>query len=153
MNCTLNRAAAQLHGAPGCPAVSGRATFRQCRRGVLVTVEVNGLPHHEDTCERDIFAMHIHSGKHCTGSAEDPFADVGVHFNPEDCRHPDHAGDLPPLFGCRGYAYSSFLTDRFTVEQIIGRTLIIHEHLDDFTTQPGGNAGRKMVCGEIMAVR
>lgn len=151
MNCCHNRAMARLQGAGSCSGISGQATFRQCRRGVLVTVEVNGLPHHEGQCQGDIFAMHIHSGGSCTGSAEDPFADVGAHYNPGGCQHPYHAGDLPPLFGCGGYAYASFLTDRFTVEEIVGRTLIIHGHLDDFTTQPSGGAGEKLVCGPITA--
>lgn len=151
MNCCQNRAKARLQGAGSGSCISGQATFRQCRRGVLVTVEVTGLPHHEGECQRDIFAMHIHSGAACTGNAGDPFADVGGHYDTEDCQHPNHAGDLPPLFGCCGYAYSSFLTDRFTVSEVIGRTLIIHEHPDDFVTQPSGNAGKKIACGQITA--
>ena len=152
MNCNHLRAEARIRGAGEFSAVRGRAEFRQCRRGVLVTVEVSGLPHREGNCARDIFAMHIHSGGHCTGNASDPFADVGAHYNPENCGHPNHAGDLPPLFGCGGYGYASFLTDRFRLEEVIGRSLILHEHLDDFTSQPGGNAGRKMACGEIRAL-
>ena len=63
--------------------------------------------------------------------------------------HPYHAGDLPPLFGSGGVAVSVFLTDRFHLEDIIGKTVIIHSSPDDFTTQPSGNAGAKIACGEI----
>lgn len=63
--------------------------------------------------------------------------------------HPEHAGDLPPLIRCRGNAYLSFRTDRFSVNEIIGRTVVIHSDPDDFHTQPAGNAGKKIACGVI----
>lgn len=78
-----------------------------------------------------------------------PFADAMTHFNPEDCPHPYHAGDLPPLWGSDGYAFSVFLTDRFSVEEIVGKTVIIHRQPDDFTIQPSGSARQKMACGVI----
>ena len=72
-----------------------------------------------------------------------------THYNPNQCAHPYHAGDLPPLFGSNGYAFEAFLTDRFTVSEVIGRTVIIHSKPDDFSTQPSGNSGEKIACGEI----
>ena len=41
------------------------------------------------------------------------------------------------------------LTDRFSVAEVIGRTLVIHSDPDDFRTQPSGNAGTKIACGVI----
>ena len=38
---------------------------------------------------------------------------------------------------------------RFTVEEIVGKTVIIHSNADDFTTQPSGNSGEKIACGII----
>ena len=70
--------------------------------------------------------------------------------NPNNLPHPQHAGDLPPLLGNQGYAYSAFYTDRFELPDIIGRSLIIHSGADDFTTQPSGNAGVKIGCGVIV---
>ena len=81
-----------------------------------------------------------------------PFPLSGAHYNPGECEHPHHAGDLPPLFGCNGYAMSVFLTDRFLVDDVIGKTLIIHDRPDDFKTQPAGDAGEKMACGVIQSV-
>lgn len=43
----------------------------------------------------------------------------------------------------------AFTTDRFSVEEIVGKTIIIHSNVDDFTTQPGGNSGEKIACGVI----
>ena len=66
-----------------------------------------------------------------------------------ECRHPYHTEDMPPLFGSQGYAFSIFLSGRFSVCEIIGRTVIIHLNPDDFHTQPSGNSGAKIACGMI----
>ena len=78
--------------------------------------------------------------------------DALTHYNPRGCPHPAHAGDFPPLLANRSYALQVFLTDRVTLSEIIGRTVIIHAEPDDFTTQPGGSAGKKIACGQIQAV-
>lgn len=49
-------------------------------------------------------------------------------------------------------AFSAFLTDRFTVKEILNRTVVIHSRPDDFTTQPSGNSGEKIACGVIKSV-
>ncbi len=144
-------AVALLKGSENYPCLKGEVKFYQTDMGVLVYTRVNGLPKSYGKCKRDIFAFHIHEGKCCSGNSEDPFAHAKTHYNPENCEHPFHAGDLPPLWGNRGYAYSVFLTNRFTVCDIIGRTAIIHDGIDDFTTQPSGNAGEKIACGVIFA--
>lgn len=46
-----------------------------------------------------------------------------------------------------------FLTDRFKVDDVIGRTVIIHDKPDDFTTQPSGNSGEKIACGIINRIK
>lgn len=63
--------------------------------------------------------------------------------------HPDHAGDLLPLMGNQGYAWSAFYDKRFTLDEIIGRSVIIHSGRDDFSSQPSGDSGTKIGCGTI----
>lgn len=130
--------------------VVGTVRFYQTPYGVLVVAEISGLPNPKGICESPIFGLHIHDGGSCTGNESDAFSNVGGHYNPDDCKHPYHRGDLPPLFGANGYAFSAFVTDRFTVKEIVGRTVIIHSSPDDFTSQPAGNSGTKIACGEIM---
>ena len=142
-------AGAELVGSPAYPGISGRVYFYQTEHGVLVSAQVYGLPAAVSACKKRVFAFHIHSGATCTGNQEDAFADAGTHYNPGGCEHPDHAGDLPPLWGNDGYAFQVVLTDRFSVSEIIGKTVIIHAGVDDFTTQPAGNAGEKIACGII----
>ena len=148
----LNRtpdACAAVTGSAEYPDIHGMVRFYQTGAGVLVEAQVQGLPQNYESCTANIFGFHIHEGGACTGNDTDPFADTGPHYNPEDCPHPAHAGDLPPLFGNRGFAFMTVLTNRFTVMEIIGRTVIIHGSPDDFTTQPSGNAGAKIACGQI----
>lgn len=142
-------AMARVLGSEEYPSLSGNVWFFQTPYGVLVMAEFVGLPDEQNG--DGIFAFHIHSGSQCSGNSEDPFADAGVHFNPNGSPHPEHAGDMPPLFGNRGLAFQVFLTDRFAVRDIINRTVVVHAKPDDFTTQPAGNSGKKIACGPIRA--
>lgn len=143
------KAVAVINGSAKYPDIKGRVMFFQVNNGVIVRAEVSGLPKTEKPCKSPIFAFHIHNGMSCTGNIKDPFADADGHYNPENCPHPYHAGDLPPLFSANGKAVLSVLTDRFTISEIIGKAVIIHSRPDDFTTQPAGNAGEKIACGII----
>ncbi len=145
-------AVAKLRGSDSYPNLRGTVEFLGTRTGVLVSANVFGLPTSDNVCKTPIFAMHIHSGGGCTGNETDEFADSMTHYNPDNCPHPYHAGDMPPIFGVNGSAFSMFLTDRFSLDEIIGKSVIIHSEPDDFTTQPSGNAGEKIACGIIRLV-
>lgn len=118
-----------------------RGVVRFCPRpdGVLVIAEVFGLTD-------GFHGFHIHTGGSCGGVA---FADTQGHYNPENTKHPDHAGDLPPLLSCGGKAYLTVVTNRFQICDVIGKTVVIHSKRDDFTSQPAGNSGEKIACGII----
>ncbi|MBR6581408.1 MAG: superoxide dismutase family protein [Ruminococcus sp.] len=138
-----------IKGSEKYPNISGIVRFYQLRNGVLIAAEISGLPHSHGICQHPVFGFHIHDGNQCDGDMQDPFSGTMAHYNPAKCNHPFHAGDLPPLFGSRGYAFSVFLTDRFLLSEVIGKTVIIHENSDDFTSQPSGNAGEKLACGVV----
>lgn len=142
-------AAAIIKGSASFPKINGLVRFYQTDNGVYIVTSVTGLPKGGGACDSPIFAMHIHDGDSCAENGTEPFPFTGTHFNPNDCAHPEHAGDLPPLFGCHGIAMSAVLTDRFTVSDILGKTVVIHERADDFKTQPSGDSGAKIACGVI----
>ena len=83
------------------------------------------------------------------GNLEDDFANAKSHYNPNNCPHPFHVGDLPPLIENNGYAYMSFLLNKFKISNIIGKVIIIHDMPDDFKSQPAGSSGTKIACGKI----
>lgn len=147
------QATARIQGGDGYPGISGTVSLYQTSAGVIVRAEISGLPQGEPPCGGRVFGFHLHSGGNCGGSMDDPFAHAMAHYNPNGCEHPYHAGDLPPLFGNNGLALSVFLTDRFTIDEAVGKTVIIHSQPDDFTTQPSGNSGTKIACGVLRRTR
>ncbi len=148
----MPQAIADMFGSPSQPQLRGIVRLYQTEEGVLVTAEVEGLPPGTGRCPPDVFGFHIHESGPCNGTAQEPFADVGSHVNPQNCPHPSHAGDLPPLFSNGGKALMSVLTNRFKVADVIGNAIIIHARPDDFTTQPSGNSGPIIGCGVILQV-
>ena len=135
-------AVAEIRGGVDAPQLSGCVQFYQENGCVLIVARVSGLPERETS----FFGFHIHYGESCSGTG---FSETGSHYNPMDQAHPRHVGDLPPLLAWQGNAYLSVKTDRFSVNDIIGRTVVIHSDPDDFQSQPAGNAGNKIACGEI----
>ena len=146
------QAMAYIKGSYAYTSVFGTVRFYQTEGGVLVYAQIKGLPDSASPCRGRIFGFHIHEGTACSGNTSDPFADAMTHFNPCGCDHPYHAGDLPPLFGNDGFALSIFLTNRFSIDDVAGKAIIIHDQPDDFTTQPSGNSGTKIACGIIRMI-
>ena len=136
-------AVARIQGGMEVSRLSGCVQFYQQKDCVLIVAEILELPMESKS---DFFGFHIHQGENCSGT---DFSGTGSHYNPVDQIHPKHAGDLPPLMCCRGNAYLAVKTDRFTVRDIIGKSVVIHSDPDDFHTQPAGNAGKKIACGVI----
>ncbi len=149
----LPHAVAVMRGNSKNREIEGTVKFYQTASGVLIVADIFGLPVSADACKNNIFAFHIHDGEDCSGNEEDPFFNAGTHYNPYKCPHPHHAGDMPPLFSAGDRAFLAFLTDRFSVNEVVGKTVIIHDRPDDFTAQPSGNAGKKIACGIISKVR
>lgn len=138
-------AVAKMRGLPEFPELRGAVEFYEFIEGVVVVSQMQGLP----KTATNIFAQHIHNAGECKGD----FSSAGGHYNPTDQPHPNHAGDLPPLFSNSGYAWNAVFTARFKVKDIIGRSLMLHHDPDDFTSQPGGNSGTKIACGVIEAAK
>ena len=146
------RGGADTEGADGAKCgPCGAVYFFQEEGGVLVMADLYRLPEKKGNCGGDFYGFHIHVNGDCSGTAAMPFENAGGHFNPEGCGHPYHAGDLPPVYGTReGRGFLLFFTDRFHVDDIIGRSVIVHGSHDDFTSQPSGNAGPMIGCGRII---
>lgn len=156
-------AVARMFGSREFRAIRGTVAFYQMPGKVLVQASFIGLPDQIQLtpggapCAGSILGFHIHAGGSCTGNETDPFADAGAHYDSTltasgdmpGCPHPYHAGDLPPLLVNNGTAYMVVATNRFTVEEILGRTVIVHAHADDFRSQPAGDADGRIACGII----
>ena len=137
---------ARLRGRGDAAGLSGVVKFYQQPGGVIVEANIFGLPYNGP----GIYGFHIHEGAGCTTPG---FLSAGGHYNPKALPHPRHAGDLPSLLSCGGRAYMAVMTDRFSIREILGRTVVIHGMHDDFASQPGGNAGDRIACGVIEPMR
>ena len=122
--------------------ITGEVKFFSHNGSVLVMVTLYNLP----KTQTNFFAFHIHEGDSCGG---ENYSETKAHFNPENTMHPLHAGDLPPLYSAGGTAYMAVLTDRFTIDDILLKTVVVHDMPDDFYSQPAGNSGTKIACGVI----
>lgn len=104
--------------------------------------------------------FHIHETGDC--SAAD-FSSAGGHFNPGHKSHgasdaaEKHAGDMGNIVAdSKGKAKLTLELSGTSLsgpEGIIGKAVIIHEKADDYKTQPTGNAGGRLACGVIEALK
>ncbi|MFP8490149.1 superoxide dismutase family protein [Gracilimonas sp. Q87] len=126
--------------------VSGSVTFTKTNDGVSVMGEFEGL-------EPGKHGFHIHEFGDCRA---DDGTSAGGHFNPLNKDHgaPSdmnrHMGDLGNIEANEeGIAMVDYVDDTITLEQIIGRGIIVHAGEDDLTSQPTGAAGSRVACGVI----
>ena len=136
-------------------SISGKVTF----------VEKNGVVWMEASitnASEGNHAIHIHAIGDC--SAPDGKS-AGGHWNPTNESHgkwgiePFHRGDIGNIvIGAEGKGTISRETDLWCIgcedetKNIIGKSIIIHQGPDDFTSQPAGAAGARIGCGVIELV-
>ncbi|MBC7765745.1 MAG: superoxide dismutase family protein [Hyphomonadaceae bacterium] len=149
-----NQAIAYLKGSTIMPNIRGKVTFEPWGNGTRVTAEVYGLPPYSPASEGKPqvgpFGFHMHDMGNCAeGDPNKPFMGAGEHFNPTQQPHGNHAGDFPVLFSNHGFAKMCFYTDKFQPQDIIGKSVMIHQSPDDYRTQPAGDSGKRIACGVI----
>ena len=132
----------------------GTATLVQTPQGVLITIEIRGVPPGEH-------AFHVHQTGRCEGAGG--FMSAGGHYNPRGAQHGfmvqggAHAGDMANLFaGPDGVLKAQVLNDKVTIgdgESTLfdadGSALVLHAQADDHRSQPAGEAGGRIACAVI----
>lgn len=147
-------ATARIQGGPLAPGITGIVQFVPAPGGTWVSAYIEGLPPYRPAKDGKSpigpFGFHLHEFGNCrVGDPAKPFTSAGEHWNPTNQPHGNHAGDFPVLFSNGGRAIMVFFTNKFTVPQVIGKSVIIHENPDDYRTQPSGDSGRRLACGVI----
>jgi Cu-Zn family superoxide dismutase len=150
-------AIARLSGSELAPDVYGTVKFLKITDGTWVEAEVFGLPDFAPATEKASqigpFAFHIHESDTCGPLYGDsPFLSAGGHWNPEGDPHGNHAGDFPVLFSNGGTAKMLFFTNRFFPEDVVGRSVVIHQSPDAYDS---GNSlsGKRIACGAIYSAQ
>ncbi|CAH8291283.1 Cu-Zn family superoxide dismutase [Mariniflexile fucanivorans] len=134
--------------------VTGKVVFTEENGTVNMVATLSGL-------EPGVHAIHIHESSDC--SSPDGKS-AGGHWNPTKEPHGKwgaetgyHKGDIGNLTADEnGDASISISTDEWCIgcgddtKDIIGKGIIVHAGVDDFTTQPTGDAGGRVSCGGII---
>lgn len=133
---------------------SGEVTFTEENGSVRMELSVENLPAGEH-------AVHLHEHGDC--SAEDA-SSAGGHWNPTMKPHGKrgsgsafHKGDIDNMrVGDDGKGTLNMTIEGWSIggpdsTNIVGKSVIIHEKADDFTSQPSGDAGSRISCGVIKA--
>ncbi|WP_411031914.1 superoxide dismutase family protein [Spongiimicrobium sp. 3-5] len=134
--------------------VTGEVTFTQEDSQVSMIAKLTGLSEGEH-------AIHIHEKADCS-SADGK--STGGHWNPTFQPHAKwgaeegyHKGDIGNLTAdAEGNATVAFSTDQWCIgcdddtKNIIGKAVIVHQGVDDFTSQPSGAAGARVSCTGII---
>lgn len=145
----------------------GKATLKD-KDGMEVGLAI--LTGVEEGVKINVVADHLQPGKygfhiHEKGLCEGPeFETAGGHFNPDDSQHGfeqqdgPHAGDLENLEVKEdGTVNQTLINKHVTLQKDektslfneAGTSLVLHESEDDYMSQPAGDAGARMACGEI----
>ncbi len=147
---------AQLKDAAG--ALKGRAVARPMRDGVHVDATVENMA-------PGTYAIHVHQDGVC---APPDFASAGPHWNPAGRQHGKdnpagpHKGDLPNVtVGANGRGAVSMhisgvtMTGEDAAPNALldpdGAAVVLHAGVDDYRTDPSGNAGGRVACGAFSA--
>ena len=138
----------------------GTVTFMDGAQGLVITPKLSGLPPGEH-------GFHIHDKGDCApgmnqGKPAAGFA-AGGHYDPSHTKKhlgplstAGHGGDLPVLVvNSRGDATEAVTASHLTVEQIRGRSIMIHAGGDNSsdTPAPNGGGGARIACGVIVIDR
>lgn len=134
--------------------VAGEVTFTEENGKVSMKATFSGLSEGEH-------AIHLHEKADCS-SADG--TSTGGHWNPTFQPHGKwgaeegfHKGDIGNFMAdAEGNATVEFSTDQWCIgcddetKNILGKAVIVHQGVDDFTSQPSGAAGARIACTGII---
>ena len=134
--------------------VSGEVVFTQDEGQVIMRATFLGLDEGEH-------AIHLHEKADCS-SADG--TSTGGHWNPTYEQHGKwgsedgyHKGDIGNFTAdADGNATVEFMTDEWCIgcgddtKDILGKAVIVHQAVDDYTSQPSGAAGARIACTGII---
>jgi len=134
--------------------VQGDVSFTQDNGQVVMKATFSGLSEGEH-------AIHLHEKADCS-SADG--TSTGGHWNPTFQPHGKwgaaegyHKGDIGNFVAdAQGNATVDFSTGEWCIgcgdenKDILGKAVIVHQGVDDFTSQPSGDAGARISCTGII---
>ncbi|SHF13700.1 superoxide dismutase, Cu-Zn family [Seinonella peptonophila] len=132
----------------------GTASFEEVQNGVKMELAVTNIAPGQH-------GLHIHEVGKCTLP---DFQSAKKHFNPTHKEHGEknpkgkHMGDMLNLtVDSTGKANASLVLAGVTLQKgqahslfhFGGTSIVIHEKIDDYKTDPSGDSGKRIACGVI----
>ena len=133
-------------------SVTGSATFESVNGKIKMVLNITA----PSKANKSV-AVHIHEHPGCGDNGKDAHG----HWNPTKANHGKwgsdafHSGDIGNVeLNGEGKGSKELETDRWSIggdstTNILNRSIIVHGGVDDFKTQPTGNAGNRIGCGII----
>ena len=129
--------------------ISGTVIFKQYYNGVQININLIGL---NNSLTDGLHGFHIHE----SGDLRDGCDSCCAHYNPTNVNHggleDGHLGDLGNITVVNNRCKQILFTNKFKIDEIIGRSLIIHEDEDDLgkknnkISKVTGNSGKRLCC-------
>lgn len=133
----------------------GTVEVHQSSYGLVFTPNLNNL-------SPGLHGFHVHQNPSCEAGEQEgqivPALAAGGHYDPHNTgKHgapwgDGHAGDLPPLYVAEdGSARQPVLAPRLTLDDIQGRSLMVHAGGDNHADHPEplGGGGARIACGVV----
>jgi Cu-Zn family superoxide dismutase len=145
--------------AEGVGKPAGTVVVAESKNGVTLMTDLKGLPPGEH-------GFHLHEKASCDPAEKDgkmaAGGSAGAHFDPDNTKaHKGpggggHKGDLPKLqVSDKGVAKEKLDVPGLKLDDVAGRTLIIHAGGDNYsdTPKPHGGGGDRALCGVVPAAK
>lgn len=148
----VSHAEAMLSGTKPDTVVTGSLKFDQDGNKVKMTLDITVISKANQSV-----AVHFHDHGDCGDMGKGAMG----HWNPTSANHGKwgsasfHSGDIGNIsLDANGHGSMELETDLWSLggdakTNILNRSIIIHSGVDDYTTQPTGNAGERIGCGVI----
>jgi len=130
--------------------IQGTVVFKQKEDHVRIVIDIKGLNKNHK------HGFHIHE----SGDLREGCKSCCAHYNPHNTQHAGleggHAGDLGNIkTNENGECNISIKTNKFIVDEILGRSIIIHQDEDDLglgtfeDSKTTGHSGSRIACSVI----
>ena len=130
--------------------IKGTVVFTQKEDNIRIKIEIKGLS------KNHLHGFHIHE----SGDLREGCKSCCAHYNPDKTEHGGldngHKGDLGNIkTDEEGNCLMSIKTDKFNIDEILGRSIIIHQDEDDCglgnfeDSKTTGHSGSRIACSVI----
>ena len=118
----------------------GTIVFKQTKQNLHITGSVENITPGKH-------GFHIHQFGDLRSSTGKT---AGGHYNPHEKKHGDHSGDLGNIIADEsGVAIVDVTISTMSINDILGRSIVVHANADDLISQPSGAAGKRIGVGVI----